>query len=66
MSQEKKDLSNLKVPVICYSRSVGYYAPVQNFNKGKRQEFSERKLYNMPLAISKVQEESSNKPEIAP
>jgi len=27
-----------------YSRVVGYYRPVQNWNRGKQQEFSERKL----------------------
>jgi len=25
-----------------YSRIVGYYRPVQNWNKGKREEFSQR------------------------
>jgi ribonucleoside-triphosphate reductase len=28
-----------------YSRIVGYYRSVQNWNKGKRQEYSERRLY---------------------
>ncbi|MCU0609870.1 MAG: ribonucleoside triphosphate reductase [Chitinispirillaceae bacterium] len=28
-----------------YSRIVGYYRPVQNWNDGKKQEFSERKEY---------------------
>lgn len=31
------------VPVEVYSRVVGYFRPVQNWNKGKQQEFSERK-----------------------
>lgn len=26
-----------------YSRVVGYYRPVQDWNKGKREEFQERK-----------------------
>ena len=31
--------------VLCevYSRVVGYFRPVQNWNKGKQQEFNERK-----------------------
>ncbi|MDA3862579.1 MAG: hypothetical protein PF689_01785 [Deltaproteobacteria bacterium] len=36
-----------KVKVIeteVYSRVVGYYRPVRNWNKGKRSEFSQRKL----------------------
>ncbi len=31
------------VPVEVYSRVVGYFRPVQNWNKGKQQEFSDRK-----------------------
>jgi hypothetical protein len=27
-----------------YSRVVGYYRPVQSWNDGKKQEFSERKM----------------------
>lgn len=30
-----------------YSRITGYYRPVQNWNDGKRQEFSERKVYDV-------------------
>ncbi len=29
-----------------YSRIVGYYRPVQNWNNGKKSEFSQRKTYN--------------------
>ena len=43
---EKKGNAKVKikaVPVEVYSRVVGYFRPVQNWNKGKQQEFSERK-----------------------
>ena len=30
-----------------YSRITGYYRPVQNWNDGKREEFKERKVYNL-------------------
>ena len=30
-----------------YSRITGYYRPVQNFNDGKAQEFSDRKVYDI-------------------
>ena len=30
-----------------YSRVVGYYRPVQNWNKGKREEFKQRKMYTV-------------------
>ena len=29
----------------CYSRVTGYYRPVQNWNKGKQEEFKERKRF---------------------
>ncbi len=28
-----------------YSRVVGYHRPVKNWNKGKREEFKDRKTY---------------------
>ncbi|MCD6248507.1 MAG: ribonucleoside triphosphate reductase, partial [Hadesarchaea archaeon] len=33
-----------------YSRVVGYYRPVRNWNAGKQEEFRERKPYNVALA----------------
>ena len=35
-----------KVPCEVYSRVVGYYRPVQNWNLGKKKEFSDRKEYS--------------------
>lgn len=32
-----------KVPVEQYSRVVGYYRPVDQWNRGKQEEFNERK-----------------------
>ncbi len=37
-----------RVPCEVYSRIVGYLRPVQNWNKGKQQEFAERKPYTVP------------------
>lgn len=31
-----------------YSRIVGYYRSVRNWNKGKREEYKERKKYDIP------------------
>ncbi|MFA5518209.1 MAG: anaerobic ribonucleoside-triphosphate reductase [Spirochaetota bacterium] len=36
---------NLKVPVEVYSRVVGYFRPVNQWNKGKQEEFSQRKEF---------------------
>ena len=34
-----------RVPVERYSRIVGYYRPVNQWNKGKKEEFKERKVF---------------------
>lgn len=34
-----------KVPCEVYSRIVGYFRPVQNWNEGKKQEFEDRKVF---------------------
>jgi hypothetical protein len=39
----------LKVPCEIYSRIVGYMRPIRDWNTGKRQEFSERKSYIIPM-----------------
>ena len=31
-----------------YSRVCGYHRPVKNWNRGKQQEFAERKVYEVP------------------
>jgi hypothetical protein len=36
-----------KVPCEVYSRIVGYLRPVQNWNKGKKQEFAARRTYRI-------------------
>lgn len=37
----------IKQPCEVYSRIVGYLRPVQQWNKGKKEEFSERKVYKL-------------------
>lgn len=39
---EKK---RLEVPVEVYSRVAGYFRPVNQWNRGKQEEFSQRKTY---------------------
>lgn len=36
-----------------YSRVCGYFRPVKNWNKGKRQEFKDRKVFDVPGAAPK-------------
>lgn len=44
-ANEKNRIRAIKTEV--YSRIVGYYRPVQNWNRGKREEFSQRKYVIM-------------------
>ena len=39
-------------PAEVYSRITGYYRPVQNWNDGKREEYSERRVYNVENAVN--------------
>lgn len=41
----------IKQPCEVYSRIVGYYRPVGQWNNGKQQEFSQRKVYKVPKII---------------
>jgi len=48
---KKKSLTNFQ-PCEVYSRVVGYIRPVQQWHKGKKQEFDERKEYLTPQGDS--------------
>lgn len=49
MDEEKSCSKKCEV----YSRVVGYYRPVQNWNNGKREEFKDRLEYSEQIALSK-------------
>ena len=38
-----------------YSRIVGYFRPVQNWNVGKKQEFAERKEFDRTEGLKRVE-----------
>jgi len=40
-----------KVKCEIYSRISGYYRPVQQYNKGKQEEFSERRKIKVPEVV---------------
>jgi anaerobic ribonucleoside-triphosphate reductase len=44
--EEKRPTRRIACEV--YSRIVGYLRPVQDWNRGKQQEFAERKTYAVP------------------
>ena len=43
-----------RVPCEVYSRIVGYLRPVQNWNKGKRREFNDRRTYDWRAAVEEA------------
>ena len=45
------DEGNVVMPMEVYSRIVGYYRPVQNWNKGKQKEFKQRIDYSFNRAL---------------
>jgi ribonucleoside-triphosphate reductase len=44
---KENELENKRTKCEVYSRVVGYLRPVNQWNKGKQQEFSDRKMFNM-------------------
>ena len=43
--------ATLRVPCIVYSRIVGYLTGVANWNKGKQQEFKDRRVFDVGAII---------------
>lgn len=37
---------------VIYSRVVGWFAPVKSFNKGKAEEYKDRKTYNIETSLN--------------
>lgn len=52
-SAKQKDLCFEKkirirvIPTEIYSRIVGYYRPLQNWNKGKAEEYTQRRMLDL-------------------
>jgi anaerobic ribonucleoside-triphosphate reductase len=44
---KSNNTNKLKVPVECYSRIVGYFRPINQWNKAKYQEYEERHEYHL-------------------
>ena len=47
----QEPLKERRVPCEVYSRIVGYIRPVQNWHRGKQQEFKERKTFRVPTEV---------------
>lgn len=57
--------SEMRTKCEVFSRVVGYYRPVSNWNKGKAAEFKERKEFNEKTCLCS-QFATSNKPNAEP
>ena len=44
-------MTERKIQTLIYSRVSGYYNPITAFNKGKKEEYSERKFINVCKAL---------------
>ena len=56
----KAELASVQgTPTEVYSRIVGYYRSVKNWNAGKREEFSQRVTFAMPSGVPSALERSS-------
>jgi len=44
-TRKKEQEQECSLPTEVYSRVVGYFRPVNNWNAGKKEEFKDRKTY---------------------
>ncbi|GMO30370.1 MAG: hypothetical protein Ta2B_11140 [Termitinemataceae bacterium] len=52
LAQAKEELSTVEGSTAeVYSRIVGYYRSVRNWNKGKREEYGERRLFDVKASL---------------
>ena len=64
LAQEREELSRVEgTPPEVYSRIVGYYRSVRNWNTGKREEYGERRLFSVAgigvAEVGAVQEDAA-------
>lgn len=48
----EQELCHCGEECLIYSRIVGYYRPVRDWNKGKKAEYASRKYYKLPEAVA--------------
>lgn len=49
-------MKRLKIRAEVYSRIAGYFRPVSQWNKGKAEEFIDRKVYDIDASLAKGDE----------
>ena len=45
---KESNMANIKIPCEIYTRVSGYFRPLNQFNKGKQEEFRQRKDLLVP------------------
>jgi ribonucleoside-triphosphate reductase len=59
LAAAREALSSVEgTPAEVYSRIVGYYRSVRNWNRGKREEYKERKLFDVSRSMGKFREQA--------
>jgi hypothetical protein len=60
---EKEKLLEKSKRTICqiWTRAMGYCRPVDNFNKGKKSEFAERKYFTEEKTMEKINVKTNSK-----
>lgn len=53
-------MAKCKAKVETYSRIVGYFRPVQQWNDGMREQFKDRKMFDLKKAVSATVQPSSS------
>ncbi len=62
MEDNKDEKADIKLddaerqPCEIWTRVMGYFRPMDNFNIGKKQEFAERKYFSQSLAMDRIAE----------
>lgn len=51
-----KTYESLRQPVECWTRVMGYFRPVSQFNKGKQSEFTERVWFTEACACGRAKQ----------
>lgn len=59
LAQARETLAHVEgSPAEVYSRIVGYYRSVRNWNRGKREEYGQRRLYDLACSMTEIREKA--------
>lgn len=47
-----------RTPCEIWTRVMGYFRPLMNFNKGKVSEYNERKYFNQKIAMEHIKKDA--------